>query len=90
MSFESYIKPQLKDASTYLFFCCISFDSYIKPQHSHSTHRHSHCCISFDSYIKPQLNVTHIKDVSVVYLLIPTSNHNYHEAFLSKKPLYIF
>ena len=34
------------------------------------------CCISFDSYIKPQHNAyTH--DINfVVYLLIPTSNHN--------------
>ena len=33
-------------------------------------------CISFDSYIKPQL-VKIIKCyIGVVYLLIPTSNHN--------------
>ena len=35
-------------------------------------------CISFDSYIKPQLSdITPLK-YFVVYLLIPTSNHNCH------------
>ena len=34
------------------------------------------CCISFDSYIKPQLYNTANAFKSVVYLLIPTSNHN--------------
>ena len=33
-------------------------------------------CISFDSYIKPQLGFLLIMFRSVVYLLIPTSNHN--------------
>ena len=35
-------------------------------------------CISFDSYIKPQLAFRNCKFNPVVYLLIPTSNHNYH------------
>ena len=34
------------------------------------------CCISFDSYIKPQLNRIRTVINGVVYLLIPTSNHN--------------
>ena len=34
------------------------------------------CCISFDSYIKPQLVECVTKTILVVYLLIPTSNHN--------------
>ena len=34
------------------------------------------CCISFDSYIKPQLSLPLIIGSAVVYLLIPTSNHN--------------
>ena len=76
ISFDSYIKPQL----TYYLSCqdkrCISFDSYIKPQligyYIHITPR----CISFDSYIKPQLLYNHIFYALVVYLLIPTSNHN--------------
>ena len=33
-------------------------------------------CISFDSYIKPQQNADNFFHVTVVYLLIPTSNHN--------------
>ena len=34
------------------------------------------CCISFDSYIKPQLKWRYEESFYVVYLLIPTSNHN--------------
>ena len=34
------------------------------------------CCISFDSYIKPQLAESAKLLQMVVYLLIPTSNHN--------------
>ena len=56
--------------------CCISFDSYIKPQHIFVVWYPIPSCISFDSYIKPQhdseAGIYHI----VVYLLIPTSNHN--------------
>ena len=33
-------------------------------------------CISFDSYIKPQLCAHVCVPGGVVYLLIPTSNHN--------------
>ena len=33
-------------------------------------------CISFDSYIKPQLMMKGCCLLQVVYLLIPTSNHN--------------
>ena len=36
----------------------------------------SRCCISFDSYIKPQLLERIKTNIEVVYLLIPTSNHN--------------
>ena len=35
------------------------------------------CCISFDSYIKPQLASCCFGFLNVVYLLIPTSNHNH-------------
>ena len=51
---------------------------------------HYSCCISFDSYIKPQLSYSYLMQNRVVYLLIPTSNHNLHvfrSFFLS---LYIF
>ena len=33
-------------------------------------------CISFDSYIKPQQEHSDTYTIQVVYLLIPTSNHN--------------
>ena len=36
----------------------------------------SYGCISFDSYIKPQLENESEALILVVYLLIPTSNHN--------------
>ena len=35
-----------------------------------------HSCISFDSYIKPQRWTPPAVSAPVVYLLIPTSNHN--------------
>ena len=47
-------------------------------------------CISFDSYIKPQpLKVVKMQDF-VVYLLIPTSNHNLAPWIFIRKLLYIF
>ena len=55
---------------------CISFDSYIKPQLLPPTNRMLHSCISFYSYIKPQLTAYSFHILFVVYLLIPTSNHN--------------
>ena len=57
--------------------CCISFDSYIKPQLKTKKTKHYGSCISFDSYIKPQLLHYFFNNSYVVYLLIPTSNHNY-------------
>ena len=51
---------------------------------------HGLCCISFDSYIKPQrMTFTGIA-LSVVYLLIPTSNHNRNLQRLRNSKLYIF
>ena len=47
-------------------------------------------CISFDSYIKPQLPVTLEVFWTVVYLLIPTSNHNYFLCWFGYLVLYIF
>ena len=47
-------------------------------------------CISFDSYIKPQLNVNSVITHSVVYLLIPTSNHNRVSLLPLLALLYIF
>ena len=48
------------------------------------------CCISFDSYIKPQLHVFRNSYQQVVYLLIPTSNHNYANTLSLTPSLYIF
>ena len=47
-------------------------------------------CISFDSYIKPQPLKFSTYFFCVVYLLIPTSNHNNDGSFILKPMLYIF
>ena len=70
--------------------CCISFDSYIKPQLGCTPRLRPGGCISFDSYIKPQLRLVSIIADTVVYLLIPTSNHNLHRIALVIHLLYIF
>ena len=69
---------------------CISFDSYIKPQLYLSFLPQFSGCISFDSYIKPQPLYSGIRNVKVVYLLIPTSNHNFVSSFSRATALYIF
>ena len=69
---------------------CISFDSYIKPQPSTRMSWQEICCISFDSYIKPQLMVMLCVFLIVVYLLIPTSNHNLVKDSDILAVLYIF
>ena len=70
--------------------CCISFDSYIKPQRLPRLWELRHCCISFDSYIKPQLGDFFLCLFRVVYLLIPTSNHNSSRSLKLTIQLYIF
>ena len=70
--------------------CCISFDSYIKPQPPLPAEMEAAGCISFDSYIKPQLMVAVPFETGVVYLLIPTSNHNMTLKILELRVLYIF
>ena len=47
-------------------------------------------CISFDSYIKPQHFLHRVCKVCVVYLLIPTSNHNLGILKTDFLKLYIF
>ena len=47
-------------------------------------------CISFDSYIKPQRVNPTISSPPVVYLLTPTSNHNYSSRESPSCSLYIF
>ena len=69
---------------------CISFESYIKPQHLQHPLRTGGSCISFESYIKPQPRIGSHAVVAVVYLLNPTSNHNFGGFIGSCPPLYIF
>ena len=73
-----------------LGYGCISFDSYIKPQPFRFASKASIGCISFDSYIKPQPLVDSDTFDMVVYLLIPTSNHNLKQKNYGKRRLYIF
>ena len=90
ISFDSYIKPQLSANAVRFGSSCISFDSYIKPQPSSGKSCTRMRCISFDSYIKPQLSrVWTFLDI-VVYLLIPTSNHNFDVHIFFIYVLYIF
>ena len=72
---------------TYHYRCCISFDSYIKPQHTALTLFALLGCISFDSYIKPQPYAGRGRSLEVVYLLIPTSNHNRLSAIVHLLPV---
>ena len=83
ISFDSYIKPQQDGAEVYKNISCISFDSYIKPQLSNQPRGVREGCISFDSYIKPQQSLGVGLLGGVVYLLIPTSNHNHVETFIA-------
>ena len=76
--------------SAWWICCCISFDSYIKPQLPIQRKPLAHSCISFDSYIKPQLRTPQCTMSMVVYLLIPTSNHNWWVPFVTCLSLYIF
>ena len=69
---------------------CISFDSYIKPQLLKAHGYDVVSCISFDSYIKPQRTFDADLQGRVVYLLIPTSNHNPPTALFNAEQLYIF
>ena len=90
ISFDSYIKPQLATALRYRSISCISFDSYIKPQPLLKPSFSQVRCISFDSYIKPQLFLGGFLQQLVVYLLIPTSNHNLQMSLIISLTLYIF
>ena len=68
----------------------ISFDSYIKPQLVQKSRKKLLSCISFDSYIKPQPIMRCSDNSLVVYLLIPTSNHNCRARLGEWAELYIF
>ena len=56
--------------------CCLSSCSYIKPQLCGFSSHSLCCCLSSCSYIKPQHLVKAHFGISVVYHLVPTSNHN--------------
>ena len=70
-------------------FCCLSLDSYIKPQLAEHVLKYGYCCLSLDSYIKPQLSSYSFACFMVVYLLIPTSNHNFVHSLLYTCMLFI-
>ena len=59
------------------WYSCLSLDSYIKPQLTRVQKITQISCLSLDSYIKPQQRRLLTKYLPVVYLLIPTSNHNF-------------
>ena len=90
ISFDSYIKPQPRLLVLVIVERCISFDSYIKPQLLLLLRLWRRRCISFDSYIKPQPKTVTAQDGGVVYLLIPTSNHNVGAQLNKYSLLYIF
>ena len=76
LSLDSYIKPQPSLRWFLLGLCCLSLDSYIKPQPLRLRQAEQWRCLSLDSYIKPQPYWSQKSRYLVVYLLIPTSNHN--------------
>ena len=76
ISLYSYIKPQLRPCPSLQTICCISLYSYIKPQLVYFLLEVLPSCISLYSYIKPQLQILTLLVWRVVYLYIPTSNHN--------------
>ena len=89
ISFDSYIKPQHTEllvllAALYIFW--FLHQTTTRALYGRIVRR----CISFDSYIKPQLRYILQVRFYVVYLLIPTSNHNPGNIILFANVLYIF
>ena len=76
ISLYSYTKPQLREVCSLRHFRCISLYSYTKPQPFGVCAVAPARCISLYSYIKPQLLCRKGGLICVVYLYIPTSNHN--------------
>ena len=62
ISFESYIKPQLRMLTETSIRRCISFESYLKPRPQLEATINKLGCISFESYIKPQPLFDHTSD----------------------------
>ena len=111
ISFDSYIKPQLKwekASSNVVVYLLIPTSNHNSAPSTakllklyifwflHQTTTFVYfwfdpwCCISFDSYIKPQPCFGAEQKSSVVYLLIPTSNHNNVHQRHIQHLLYIF
>ena len=72
----SYIKPQPTRSAVCATVCCICLYSYIKPQHEAVPGGRGRRCICLYSYIKPQHYNVLKEPGLVVYVSIPTSNHN--------------
>ena len=72
----SYIKPQLENSVAAMAMGCLSSCSYIKPQRGIVKWLIILRCLSSCSYIKPQQAKQKKASASVVYHLVPTSNHN--------------
>ena len=89
LSLDSYIKPQLLHLLPCHPVSCLSLDSYIKPQLGVSQILTDSGCLSLDSYIKPQRPPSNQSKISVVYLLIPTSNHNMQSIRHGRQRLFI-
>ena len=89
LSLDSYIKPQRKQNRLCMALRCLSLDSYIKPQPAVPRMWHCARCLSLDSYIKPQHATNIEREHIVVYLLIPTSNHNLLVALSARAKLFI-
>ena len=90
ISLYSYIKPQRIVRFKGKSGCCISLYSYIKPQLLLLCLVRLLCCISLYSYIKPQQYDDLVRTATVVYLYIPTSNHNALPPVQNLAKLYIF
>ena len=73
----SYIKPQPTKLLSSQFPRCLSSCSYIKPQPFYIQRGVNARCLSSCSYIKPQQKRIGRAGASVVYHLVPTSNHNH-------------
>ena len=85
----SYIKPQHMMQALIRVMCCLSSCSYIKPQLDLLTQKDFASCLSSCSYIKPQHVARSIKSFSVVYHLVPTSNHNRRRIQRYRRELFI-
>ena len=76
ISLYSYIKPQLTSAGEINNGGLYIFIFLHQTTTSYHAVRPKLCCISLYSYIKPQLFCCIVQFFLVVYLYIPTSNHN--------------